>query len=174
MILAIKNWCEGIVIAIIISIIVELLLPNGNNKKYVKVVSGIYIMFVILNPILEMLKYDINFENMFNFGETQQVTQTMSQDIKDIYVVGIKESIKQDIEKLGYNVETLEILLDSNYENIEKIELKVELKEDKVKAVEKVEIGKDKTDLDNSYSEIIELLKENYLVDETKIIFLSN
>lgn len=174
MILAIKNWCEGIIIAIIISIIVELLLPNGNNKKYVKVVSGIYIMFVILNPILEMLKYDINFENMFNFGETQQVTQTMSQDIKDIYVVGIKESIKQDIEKLGYNVEILEILLDSNYENIEKIELKVELKEDKVKAVEKVEIGKDKTDLDNSYSEIIELLKENYLVDETKIIFLSN
>ena len=174
MILAIKNWCEGIIIAIIISIIVELLLPNGNNKKYVKVVSGIYIMFVILNPILEMLKYDINFENMFNFGETQQVTQSMSQDIKDIYVVGIKESIKQDIEKLGYNVETLEILLDSNYENIEKIELKVELKEDKVKAVEKVEIGKDKTDLDNSYSEIIELLKENYLVDETKIIFLSN
>lgn len=174
MILAIKNWCEGIIIAIIISIIVELLLPNGNNKKYVKVVSGIYIMFVILNPILEMIKYDINFENMFNFGETQQVTQTMSQDIKDIYVVGIKESIKQDIEKLGYNVETLEILLDSNYENIEKIELKVELKEDKVKAVEKVEIGKDETDSDNSYSEIIELLKENYLVDETKIIFLSN
>ena len=174
MILAIKNWCEGIIIAIIISIIVELLLPNGNNKKYVKVVSGIYIMFVILNPILEMLKYDINFENMFNFGETQQVTQTMSQDIKDIYVVGIKESIKQDIEKLGYNVETLEILLDSNYKKIKKIELKVELKEDKVKAVEKVEIGKDKTDLDNSYSEIIELLKENYLVDETKIIFLSN
>ena len=174
MILAIKNWCEGIIIAIIISIIVELLLPNGNNKKYVKVVSGIYIMFVILNPILEMLKYDINFENMFNFGETQQVTQTMSQDIKDIYVVGIKESIKQDIEKLGYNVEILEILLDSNYENIEKIELKVELKEDKVKAVEKVEIGKDETDSDNSYSEIIELLKENYLVDETKIIFLSN
>lgn len=174
MILAIKNWCEGIIIAIIISIIVELLLPNGNNKKYVKVVSGIYIMFVILNPILEMLKYDINFENMFNLGETQQVTQTMSQDIKDIYVVGIKESIKQDIEKLGYNVETLEILLDSNYENIEKIELKVELKEDKVKAVEKVEIGKDETDSDNSYSEIIELLKENYLVDETKIIFLSN
>lgn len=174
MILAIKNWCEGIIIAIIISIIVELLLPNGNNKKYVKVVSGIYIMFVILNPILEMIKYDINFENMFNFGETQQVTQTMSQDIKDIYVVGIKESIKQDIEKLGYNVEILEILLDSNYENIEKIELKVELKEDKVKAVEKVEIGKDETDSDNSYSEIIELLKENYLVDETKIIFLSN
>lgn len=174
MILAIKNWCEGIIIAIIISIIVELLLPNGNNKKYVKVVSGIYIMFVILNPILEMLKYDINFENMFNFWETQQVTQTMSQDIKDIYVVGIKESIKQDIEKLGYNVETLEILLDSNYENIEKIELKVELKEYKVKAVEKVEIGKDETDSDNSYSEIIELLKENYLVDETKIIFLSN
>lgn len=174
MILAIKNWCEGIIIAIIISIIVELLLPNGNNKKYVKVVSGIYIMFVVLNPILEMLKYDINFKNMFNFEENLQVTSANAQNMKDIYVVGIKESIKQDIEKIGYEVESLEILLDSNYENIEKIELRVYPKEKKIKNIEKIEIGKQKTYLDKKYTEIINLLKENYLVNEDKIIFLDS
>ena len=174
MILAIKNWCEGIIIAIIISIIVELLLPNGNNKKYVKVVSGIYIMFVVLNPILEMLKYDINFKNMFNFEENLQVTSANAQNMKDIYVVGIKESIKQDIEKIGYEVESLEILLDSNYENIEKIELRVYTKEKKIKNIEKIEIGKQKTYLDKKYTEIINLLKENYLVNEDKIIFLDS
>ena len=152
----------------------ELLLPNGNNKKYVKVVSGIYIMFVILNPILEILNYDINFENIFDFEDNQQVTQTMSNDMKEIYVVGIKESIKQEIENLGYEVKSLEILLDFNYENIEKIELRVCKKEDKIKAVEKVEIGNAKTDLDENFPDIIELLKENYLVTEEKIVFLDS
>ena len=48
MILKIKSWCEGIIVAIIISIIIEMLVPDGNNKKYVKVVIGIYIIFVTL------------------------------------------------------------------------------------------------------------------------------
>ena len=59
MILKIRAWCEGIIIAIIISIIIEMILPDGKNKKYVKVVIGIYIMFVVLNPILEIINYDI-------------------------------------------------------------------------------------------------------------------
>ena len=41
----IKNWTEGIIIAVIISIIIEMLVPDGKNKKYVKVVSGIYILY---------------------------------------------------------------------------------------------------------------------------------
>ena len=36
MILKIRAWCEGIIIAIIISIIIEMILPDGKNKKYVK------------------------------------------------------------------------------------------------------------------------------------------
>ena len=31
-----KTWCEGIIVAVMISIIIELLIPEGNNKKYVK------------------------------------------------------------------------------------------------------------------------------------------
>ena len=33
MILKIKAWCEGIIVAIIICIIIESLVPNSNNKK---------------------------------------------------------------------------------------------------------------------------------------------
>ena len=53
-----REWCEGIIIAVIISIIIEAILPDGNNKKYVKVVVGIYIIFTILNPILGKLDID--------------------------------------------------------------------------------------------------------------------
>lgn len=63
MILFLRNWCEQIVISIFISIIIEMLIPAGNIKKYVKVVVGVYIMFVILNPIISNIQ-NIDFENI--------------------------------------------------------------------------------------------------------------
>lgn len=171
MILAIKEWCEGIIIAIIISIIIELLLPNGNNKKYVKVISGIYIMFVVLNPILEIIKYDINFENIFNF-EDIEVSSNINDDMKEVYITGIEESIKFEIENLGYIVEMVNVTTDINYENIEKIELNLDKKSSKTKKIEEIKIGENNIKEELEYKEIIKMLNENYSVDENKIIFL--
>lgn len=47
-----RSWCEGITISIFVTIIIEMLVPAGNIKKYVRVIIGIYIVFVILNPIV--------------------------------------------------------------------------------------------------------------------------
>ena len=33
-----------------------MILPDGKNKKYAEVVSGLYILYVILNPILNIDK----------------------------------------------------------------------------------------------------------------------
>ena len=45
---AIKSWSENIIIVVIISIIIEMILPDGKSKKYVKVVSRL-ISFVCNN-----------------------------------------------------------------------------------------------------------------------------
>ena len=42
-----SKWIEGIAIAVIIASIFEMILPNGNVKKYVKVILSIYIVFSI-------------------------------------------------------------------------------------------------------------------------------
>ena len=42
-----SSWAQGIIVAVIVATIVELLLPNGSSKKYVKVVVVIYILFSI-------------------------------------------------------------------------------------------------------------------------------
>ena len=170
MILKIKAWCEGIIIAIIISIIIEMLLTEGKNKKYVKVVIGIYVMFVVLNPILEIINYDINFENFFEFEEVQAST-TLDSNIKDIYVKGIQESLKMEIEELGYEVESINVYVDLNYENIEKIELKVNEKIEGIETIKPITIGNLEEKSNFNYVDIIEYLKENYSVSEEKIIF---
>lgn len=170
MILKIKAWCEGIIIAIIISIIIEMLLPEGKNKKYVKVVIGIYIMFVVLNPILEIINYDIKFEEILGFQEIP-VSTSLDSNMRDVYVVGIQETIKQEIEEMGYIVKNVTVNVDTNYENIEEIELSVEENEDKIKQIEPIVIGNRENKSSFKYTNIIAYLVENYSVSEDKIFF---
>ena len=41
---------QSIIIAIVLITFIEMLIPDGTNKKYVKIVSGIYLTVTILNP----------------------------------------------------------------------------------------------------------------------------
>lgn len=165
MIIKIKQWCEGIIIAVIISIIIEMIIPEGKNKKYIKVIIGIYIMVVSLSPLLELLHYDINFDEIANF-DTIETSQNIDDDIKDIYISGIEENLKLEIEDLGYAVEFIKIYTDINYENIEKVELKISGKKGEIKPIV---IGENKEE--NNYDDIVELINTNYLVNNQKIIF---
>lgn len=166
MIFKLKQWCEGIIIAIIISVIIEMLIPDTKSKKYVKVIIGVYIMFVSLNPILELLKYEINFDDFLNINTIQTSSQSYD-DIKDVYVLGIEEKIKEDIETLGYQVD-VKILVDSNYEEIKEIHLKINGKQNlNIVEIQKITIGENVNK--NGYEDIISLLKNNYLVEEEKI-----
>lgn len=166
MILEIKKWCEGIIVAVIISIIIEMIIPNGNNKKYIKVIIGVYIMYVSLSPILEFLKYDFNFDEILNF-ETAETFQTDNKKISDIYIIGMENTLKYEIKELGYNVQDVKITTDINYEEIEKIELKIN---GKLNEISPVNINKNSENNQN-YKDIIELIETNYLVNSNNIIF---
>lgn len=168
MILKLKQWCEGIIIAIVISVIIEMLIPDNKSKKYVKVVIGIYIMFVSLNPILEILNYDYDFSKIFDL-ETVTTSTTLDNNIKDVYVLGIEEKIKEEVEELGYNVEKLKVQVDSNYEEIEKIYLKISNSlNDNIIKIEEVNIEKDNKN--EQYTDVVLFLTTNYSIDEEKII----
>ena len=180
MILAIKRWCEGIVVAVILCIIIESLIPNGDNKKYIKVVIGIYIMYVTLNPILNLLDYDFDITSIFS-AETQkyqEVSSNLDSDIKDVYILGIEEDIKESIKQLGYNAEEVNVLVDINYENIEKIELKnikkiKELYESKKINITPIEINNEENEIienKENYEVLINYISENYSVEKEKIL----
>ena len=166
MIIKIRQWCEGIIIAVIISIIIEMIIPERKNKKYIKVIIGVYIMFVSLTPILELLDYDFNFNKNMNYN-TIETSQSINNNIKDIYISGIEENLKNEIEELGYEVENIKIYTDINYENIEKIELKIVGKKGEIK---QVIIGEDNTK--NNYEDIVEFINKNYFVVSKNIIFI--
>lgn len=166
MILKIRQWCEGIIVAVIISIIIEMIVPEGKNKKYIKVIIGIYIMFVSLSPLLELLEYDFKFDDIFTFDSSVEVSKNLDSSIKDVYVLAIEENIKLELENLGYNICFVNVYTDINYENIEKIELKVNGKKGNI---EPIIIGESRNQ--EEYKDIIEFIKNNYFIDSEAIIF---
>ena len=48
----ISSWVQGIIVAVVIGSIIEMILPEGNSKKYIKIVIGVYVIFNIVAPII--------------------------------------------------------------------------------------------------------------------------
>ena len=75
-----RDWCENLILSSFIVSILEMLVPEGKTKKYIRVVTGVYIIFVILNPILlklDGMNIEQELDNIFmeefqNVGEIQE------------------------------------------------------------------------------------------------------
>ena len=48
-----SSWAEQIVLAVIVATIIEMILPQNKNRKYIQMVIGIYVLFNIISPIIE-------------------------------------------------------------------------------------------------------------------------
>ena len=61
-----SSWASGVIVAIIAATILEMLLPDGNNKKYIKVIIGIYVLFTIISPVVSgLLDKEFDIEAIF-------------------------------------------------------------------------------------------------------------
>ena len=159
MIFELKKWCEGIIVAVIICIIIEALIPENNNKKYIKVVIGIYIMNSIFGTMISVINKDFSIKELWADIEYIETSSSRDfDDMKDIYILGIENDIKNELIEKGYEVNNVKVLVDNKYENIEKIE---------------IDFNQEKQNLKTN-SEIINFLIENYAMEnivEEQIIF---
>lgn len=50
----ISSWAGQIITAVIVVTILEMILPKGNSKKYIKTIIGIYILYIIISPVIKI------------------------------------------------------------------------------------------------------------------------
>lgn len=188
-----SSWAQGIIVAVIIATLIEMILPNGSSKKYVKVVIGMYILFTIVSPIIKKVGgKDINLNTINIEKYEQQIAKSdntisrkfednNTRSIKDIYVSNLKADISAKLKEKGYEIDTSDIQIkdDENY-TIEKITLKLiktEQKQEKNNeiVINTVEIGntisqKDsKTLSDDEKQEVKDYISETYDIDKKNI-----
>ncbi|MBR2289397.1 MAG: stage III sporulation protein AF [Clostridia bacterium] len=112
-------------ISVCISMIVQMILPDGKNKKYAEVVSGLYILYVILNPILNM-DSSLAISNIRDtIAEVSGGSSVSQEEVARNYILGLENALKARIEENGYEVEYIQFYITADYSAIAKIEVKM-------------------------------------------------
>lgn len=195
----INSWAQGIILAVIIATIIEIILPEGNNKKYVKTVIGIYILFSIIYPLITKISNkNVNLDSIINsttkemskYDNSNLITIETNAYIENTYKQKIEEDIKQKIEEKGYTILELNLYIET--ENEEKYgqinSIIIQLKKDNivkaetntVNEVEEININisndnivqkdEEKTDIsEEEIKKLKEVLNSTYSVEIEKI-----
>lgn len=192
-----RSWATGIVIAVIIATIIEMILPNSTSKKYIKIIIGIFIVYTIISPVIGSFKGEdlnnyIKVENYIqsnsNALKTNEVSDNAQSSIKKIYAQNLQNDLKTKLKEKGYILNNINISIsnDDKY-NIERIDIKVDEKVtnsnqdekqvktivDNIKAI-KIKVKKDDSQnnaiiTENDKNEIKEYIKQIYQIDLNNI-----
>ena len=145
MITFLKSWANQIIVAVIIATIFEMLLPNGNNKKYIKMIIGLYVLFTIIQPIITKVTgnnidiSDFNYKKYFDEDVLESLSQNFEDNnsklIEQAYIDNIKSDIKTKIKQKGYEVISCNVNItnsknEEKYGTIENINLKIKIVSD--------------------------------------------
>ena len=118
-----NNWCESIIISMILVLLIELLVENNKNKKYIQVITGIFIMFVTLNPFIELLNNNDFDTDFLKIEKVSAKPYEENELFENVYIDYTLERIKNVLDSYNLNVLDLDFKLDESKENLEKIEV---------------------------------------------------
>ena len=184
----ISSWTGGIVVSVIISTLLEMILPEGKNKKYIKTVIGVYILFSIISPIISKIKGGsldtnnlIDIEKMFSKNTVEVASIDTTTSIEKIYITNLKQDIKNKLEEKCYKVNNVSIISDTKdktYGQIKQIDLDISKteKQNLIEPINEVSIQVNRTDIkvpdilpDNVVKELKEYLCNIYDVEQNII-----
>lgn len=180
-------WAEQIIVAVIIATLIEMILPNGNNKKYIKAVIGVYLLFTIISPVFggNFHFNEIDYEKYFKDTKSYQtmsdtLTTYNDQSVEEIYLTNLKQDMKQKLKEKGYLVKEIAIKLNleegENYGRIDEIILqvsKITEKENKEKKASNISINTvDKITIENTITNEIEKTIQNETISSSEEIKL--
>lgn len=196
MIKFINSWAQGIILAVIIVTIIEIILPEGKNKKYVKTVIGVYILFTIIYPLInKFTKTNINtlIENTTKQMSTYQENNSLKIDtdkyIESTYKKKIEEDIRKRANEKNLNITLLNVYIETEDENrygmLNSLVMKVEKNEtskknNDVNQIKEINISKnvqnneiienkDKTVTEKEVNEFKEYINATYYLEKEKI-----
>lgn len=131
----ISSWAQGIIISVIIASIIEMILPDGSCKKYIKVVIGVFVLFTIVAPVInKFTNNSLNMASIIDFdkySDSKEVVSTNLEEnnnfnIKQMYETNLKVDIKSKIKSKGFEVQDINLKISDDEEyRIESIDITI-------------------------------------------------
>ena len=112
----ISSWIMSIAGIICISVIIELVLPDGQMNKYIKGIFSFIVILVIIMPIPKLIGSNLDFSNIFDYDSNINVDEDYLYQLNLDKLNLVKEDIENEIENHGY--ENVSIYINCNiFEN---------------------------------------------------------
>lgn len=160
-----KNWIISMLCLGIFTVIIQLIIPKTNLRKYIYTLIGVITVLTIISPVVNMLKKD-SIESsvsqvLASLSSTEDkelklddVKNNSDKVVKEQFIKKIKEDIKSKLELKGIIVNSVDIKVANNYD-VEKITIKVK------------KIGNDNTM--KSVNSIVTYIHNEYQIEYSKI-----
>ena len=163
MVTYISSWARQVILAVIVAIILEMILsPNSKTTKYIKTVIGIYVMYAIIVPGLNLIGgkkldfSDFNYESYFSNtdiykGIEDNVNEISQNNFKESYELNLKHDIENTLNKIGFEVSSIKMNIELDEESeeygiIKGIKIGLSKKEEKGEiVVNKITVGEETT-----------------------------
>lgn len=159
---AISIWVLSIVGIIILSILVDLILPSGSMSKFIKSIFGYLVIVVILSPVF-------SFFSGKNFS-INDIFSPSSVEIQDGFVAGVNRQFLDTME------DAIEQSCQANGIKFVEVGIEANIFESQIE-ITKISVNLKNVVIDENFNhtniktEIIRAVKENIKIEEEIIVF---
>lgn len=130
-------WITSMIGMGILILLIQLIVPKSNLKKYIYSLIGVLSILVIVSPVLKILESDTveqgvkqvlnDVSNMDSSNDVKtNKLETLNQEaVKLSFLQKLEQDMLQKLEQKGVKVKDLEVTLDDEY-NIDKVSIEVD------------------------------------------------
>lgn len=159
-----RNWIVALLCLSILIVIIQLVIPKTNLRKYIYTLIGIITVITIISPVVDLLKKQDIKESiadvLSSFNTNDATVSVNSYDLEEKktglvkvqFIDSIKQDIKDKLESKNITVKSINVSVDDNYD-ITKLEIKILKSKNGIVSV----------------NEIVKYLNNEYGIDYSKI-----
>ncbi|MBS4176380.1 stage III sporulation protein AF [Lederbergia citrea] len=187
-----SEWIVNIIIFLLLAMIIDMILPNSNIKKYAKLVTGLLLMAIIITPIFKIMSTDfeevlasftINLESDEQFQENlletkkKEIQASTHAYILEQMAVQMKVEVEKELmEKYRMAIASIQLTAEADIEptndQLQRVIVHIEPSEEDVAAIKPVNINireNVKSDHTSDYETIRAMLSARWEITETII-----
>lgn len=114
MIESLSNYAFAIICSSFIMNLIQMILPDSSNRKYVIFVCGVIITIILINPVISIVHKDFDIQKILTINEEKYVDieknyeEQYSEEILERYKKNVEEGIVKRLNDAGYVVHSIE------------------------------------------------------------------
>lgn len=112
MLAELKSWITGLITLIFFATILEMLLPIGQMRRFVRLVIGLVLIMVLMKPVFKVMEFTFAPERvLWNLQQNVVADQTLptasraGQQIDELVLATVRDRVRQQVEQSAMGVD---------------------------------------------------------------------